>query len=65
MIVRRAWHALAVVALVAATLAFSVERGSAHKAITSPYTYNDDVFPILRDRCGRCHEKAAWHRCRC
>jgi len=57
MIVRRAWHALAVVALVAATLAFSVERGSAHKAITSPYTYNDDVFPILRDRCGRCHEE--------
>ena len=27
----------------------------AHKAVTSKYTYNDDVFPILRDRCGRCH----------
>jgi hypothetical protein len=27
----------------------------AHKAITSPYNYNDHVFPILRDRCGRCH----------
>jgi len=48
-------RALAVLALVAANLAFSVEPGSAHKAITSPYTYNDDVFPILRDRCGRCH----------
>ena len=29
--------------------------GEAHKAITSKYTYNDDVFPILRDRCARCH----------
>src|SRR4029079_6910560 len=27
----------------------------AHKAITSKYTYNEDVFPILRDKCGRCH----------
>jgi hypothetical protein len=23
--------------------------------VTSKYTYNDDVFPILRDRCSRCH----------
>jgi hypothetical protein len=29
--------------------------GEAHKAITSKYTYNDDVFPILRDRCSQCH----------
>ena len=29
--------------------------GEAHKPITSKYTYNDDVFPILRDRCARCH----------
>jgi hypothetical protein len=29
--------------------------GEAHKPITSPYTYNEDVFPIVRDRCGRCH----------
>lgn len=27
----------------------------AHKAITSKYTYNADVFPIFRDRCGTCH----------
>ena len=27
----------------------------AHKAVTSPYTYNRDIFPILRDHCGRCH----------
>jgi hypothetical protein len=30
-------------------------RGEAHKAITSKYTYNDDVFPIFRDRCAQCH----------
>src|SRR5262245_27333867 len=27
----------------------------AHKAITSRYTYNEHVFPILRHKCGRCH----------
>src|SRR5215468_4029033 len=27
----------------------------AHKPITSKYTYNDDVFPILKARCSRCH----------
>ena len=27
----------------------------AHKAITSPYMFNKEVFPILRDKCGRCH----------
>src|SRR4029079_17177599 len=32
-----------------------VERAEAHKAITSKYTYNEDVFPVLRARCGRCH----------
>jgi hypothetical protein len=30
-------------------------RSEAHKPITSPYTFNEDVFPIVRDRCGRCH----------
>jgi hypothetical protein len=29
--------------------------GEAHKPIASKYTYQEDVFPILRDRCGRCH----------
>ena len=33
----------------------TVQRGETHKPITSKYTYNEDVFPILRDRCGRCH----------
>lgn len=27
----------------------------AHKGVISKYTYNDQVFPILRDRCGQCH----------
>lgn len=27
----------------------------AHKAITSKYTFNDDIFPLFRDKCGRCH----------
>ena len=42
-------------ALVAIVLVVGGAPGSAHKPITSPYTYNDDVLPILRDRCGRCH----------
>jgi hypothetical protein len=37
-------------ALVAAT-----RRGEAHKPITSKYTFNDDVFPILKERCSKCH----------
>jgi hypothetical protein len=41
--------------LVAGGIALDIERGEAHKAITSKYTYNDDVFPIFRDRCSRCH----------
>ena len=27
----------------------------AHKAKTSPYSYNVDIFPLLRDNCGHCH----------
>ena len=46
--------ALAGGVLVAAAL-LSTVPGQAHKAITSKYTYNDDVFPILRERCSRCH----------
>jgi hypothetical protein len=42
-------------AIAAAAIGLSTSRGEAHKPITSPYTYNEDVFPLLRDRCGRCH----------
>jgi hypothetical protein len=41
--------------LVGGSVALDIQRGEAHKAITSKYTYNDDVFPIFRDRCSRCH----------
>jgi hypothetical protein len=42
-------------AAVAVALAIGSRHGEAHKAITSKYTFNDDVFPILRDRCSKCH----------
>ena len=42
-------------AIAMAALVLTTSRGEAHKPITSPYTYNEDVFPLLRDRCGRCH----------
>ena len=44
-----------VCAIILTAVALGVQRGEAHKAITSKYTYNDDVFPIVRDRCGSCH----------
>src|SRR6476660_8031707 len=40
--------ALAVAVIATATI-------DAHKGITSKYTYNDDVYPVLRDKCGHCH----------
>jgi hypothetical protein len=42
-------------ALIVAALALVVAGLDAHKPITSKYTYNDDVFPILKERCSRCH----------
>jgi hypothetical protein len=42
-------------AVAAAAVGLYVERAQTHKAITSKYTYNEDIFPILRERCGRCH----------
>jgi hypothetical protein len=51
----RATHTTVALTLIVLGLIISVRPGSAHKPITSPYTYNDDVFPILRDKCGRCH----------
>jgi hypothetical protein len=45
----------AIAAAILTAAALMNAPGEAHKAITSKYTYNDDVFPILRDRCARCH----------
>ncbi len=38
-----------------AAAAWNAGTGEAHKAITSKYHFNEDVFPVVRDRCGRCH----------
>jgi len=46
---------LAAVGLALTVAILAVATPEAHKPITSKYTYNDDVFPILRDRCARCH----------
>ena len=43
------------VVLVAAAVTLATQKSEAHKPITSKYTYNDDVFPILRDKCASCH----------
>lgn len=51
----RARHFALCSSLVLIALILGTVSGAAHKPITSPYTYNDDVFPILRERCGRCH----------
>ncbi len=43
-------------AALALGLALAVQpTGEAHKAITSKYLFNEDMFPLFRDRCGRCH----------
>jgi len=50
---------LAVAAVAAAAaLPFLIadrDAAQAHASCTSRFTYNENVFPILRDRCGSCH----------
>jgi len=46
---------LAVAAAVAVAAALTSRHGEAHKAVTSKYTFNDDVFPIVKERCAPCH----------
>ncbi|MGH9140879.1 MAG: hypothetical protein ACRD2I_07035 [Vicinamibacterales bacterium] len=48
-------RAAVLTALVVAGIVVAMQPAGAHKAITSKYTYNDDVFPILRERCASCH----------
>ena len=42
-------------ACVIGILLVGAAQPTAHKPITSEYTYNDDAFPVFRDRCGGCH----------
>jgi hypothetical protein len=41
----------------AVLITLGVRTVYAHKPVTSKYDYNRDVFPLLRDNCGRCHVK--------
>jgi hypothetical protein len=53
-----AWWTRTVLALAAAGAAavFSATTGHAHgSSFVSRYTYNDDVFPVIMNRCSRCH----------
>ncbi|HEX4346853.1 MAG TPA: hypothetical protein VHZ73_04735, partial [Vicinamibacterales bacterium] len=42
-------------AVTMAIVTFGREAPQAHASCTSVFTYNDNIFPILRDRCGACH----------
>ena len=46
---------LVLVTLLGVIAVITGSNPQAHKSITSRYNYNDDIFPLLRDRCGRCH----------
>jgi hypothetical protein len=48
----------AVWALALGGAVLAVGSGDAHNPLISKYTYNDHVFPILRDKCGACHVSA-------
>jgi hypothetical protein len=46
---------MAIAAIVAAAVAVLPMRTAAHKPITSPFTFSDDVLPIVKARCASCH----------
>jgi hypothetical protein len=48
-------RAVAIAAVAAAIVAGSHMRTEAHKPITSPFTFSDDVLPIVKARCASCH----------
>ena len=55
LLVRRSLRGGGWSAILATALAIASAPGEAHKPITSPYTYNEHVFPIVKERCGACH----------
>ena len=48
-------RALAIAAIATVIVAASHMRTEAHKPITSPFTFSDDVLPIVKARCASCH----------
>ena len=50
---------LAATWLAAALVVAWSSSGEAHKPITSPFTFSDDVLPIVRERCAECHAPGA------
>ena len=48
-------RALAIAAIATAIVAAAHMRTEAHKPITSPFTFSDDVLPIVKARCASCH----------
>lgn len=48
-------RAIALVIGVAVTLLLVSARDEAHKLVTSKYTYTDDVYPLVSQRCAACH----------
>jgi hypothetical protein len=48
-------HSAAAVLLGLALAAVVPAVGEGHKAITSKFTFNEDMFPLFRDKCGACH----------
>ena len=42
-------------AVTIAVIALASVRSYAHKPVTSPYTFTEDVLPIVREKCGACH----------
>src|SRR5437899_6466525 len=54
---RAARPSVVIVIAIACFLVVAGEHTDAHKPVTSKYDYNRDVFPLLREHCGRCHVK--------
>ena len=52
---RRARCGVILAAIVATAIATWTVQTDAHKPITSPFTFSDDVLPIVKERCAECH----------
>lgn len=50
-----AWSAAVGLSTLALAATWTSSVVDAHKAKISPFTYNKEIFTLLRDKCGRCH----------